>query len=335
MTGAELPLIAARSVTQRYRLRGFGNRRVIEAVKHVSVEIHPGETVGIVGESGSGKTTLGRILLGIEAPSEGEVLFRGVPLPQLDRAGRQEYRHSVAAVFQNPYSSLDPRIRVWQIITEQLFIERSGTTGIRRARAAELLERVGLSDAFSDRYPHQLSGGQRQRVAIARALVSGPQLIVLDEATSALDVSIQAQIINLLIDLQESLGVAYLFIAHNLSLVRHLCHRIIVMCYGRTMEEGASSSIFAHPAHPYTDSLLKASTLTRGRMKEWDELADAAGRGAAAAACVYSERCRRATDVCRTVDPPLAEINSSHFAFCHHPLLSEHEPVAAHAGSTG
>jgi oligopeptide/dipeptide ABC transporter ATP-binding protein len=319
------PLLAARNVTQRYALGGFQRRHEIVAVNDVSLEIKPGETVGIVGESGSGKTTLGRLLLGIEAPSQGEVLFRGVPLLQLDQTGRREFRHSVGAVFQNPYSSLDPRMRVWQIVTEQLFIERAGDEAVRRARAARLLDRVGLSEALSDRYPHQLSGGQRQRVAIARALVSEPDLIVLDEATSALDVSIQAQIMNLLIDLQESVGVAYLFIAHNLSLVRHLCHRMLVMCYGQALEEGTSTAIFAQPAHPYTDSLLKASNLSRGQMQAWDELADAAGREAAAAACLYSDRCRRATNICREVDPPQVRIGLEQSALCHHPLVEPSE----------
>jgi oligopeptide/dipeptide ABC transporter ATP-binding protein len=321
-------LLEARDVTQRYRLRGSGARREILALDGVSMTIAPGETVGIVGESGSGKTTLARLLLGIEKPTQGSVLFRRLALTELDAAGRRDYRHTVAAVFQNPYSSLDPRMRIWQLITEQLFIERAGAVAQRRRRAVELLERVGLNSAFQDRYPHQLSGGQRQRVAIARALVSNPELIVLDEATSALDVSIQAQIINLLLDLQEALGVAYVFIAHNLALVRHLCHRIIVMCYGRILEEGPAAAIFSRPAHPYTDALLAASSLSHAQMERWDERADTSRAESASTGCVYRHRCQFATDLCRDQDPPRVQVAGGHRALCHYPLLAHRVPRA-------
>jgi oligopeptide/dipeptide ABC transporter ATP-binding protein len=326
------PLLEAQEVTQRYHLRGWGRHRDVVALHRVTMAVRPGETLGIVGESGSGKTTLSRLLLGIEAPSRGTVLYRGVPLGELTPARRREYRHAVAAVFQNPYSSLDPRMRIWELITEQLFIESTGTDAERRKRAVVLLERVGLSANFRDRYPHQLSGGQRQRVAIARALVSGPELIILDEATSALDVSIQAQIINLLLDLQESLGVAYLFIAHNLALVRHLCHRILVMCYGQILEEGTSSSIFERPAHPYTDSLLKASSLSETQMRRWDERSDASGAGIPAGGCIYRLRCAFADDRCRDVEPPRTEVGAGQLAVCHYPLGRQHE--AAVTGET-
>jgi ABC-type glutathione transport system ATPase component len=253
--------VEATKVTKVYRSHKRGSETALD---DVSVVIRSGETLGIVGQSGSGKTTLTRLLLGIEQPTAGEVFFRGVALPHLDKGQRQDYRAAVAAVFQNPYSSLDPRMRVWQIVAEQLFIEHRMTRHERKARAGELLNTVGLDPDMVDRYPHQFSGGQRQRLAIARALVSNPQVIILDEPLSALDVSVRAQIVNLLLDLQESLGLTYVFIAHDLTMVQHLCHWSIVMQHGQIVEEGRPKDIFTQPSHTYTAELVEASYLGEG-----------------------------------------------------------------------
>jgi ABC-type oligopeptide transport system ATPase subunit len=251
-------VLEAVNVTKTYSMR---SRRhiAIKALENVSVAIHARDALGIVGESGSGKTTLSKLLLGIERPTSGEVRYRGVSLPDLKREDRRRYRHAITAVFQNPYSSLDPRMRIWELITEQLFIERVGTTSERRMRAGDLLQKVGLNTEVAERYPHQLSGGQRQRVAIARALVFGSEVVVLDEAISALDVSVRAQIVNLLLELQESLDIGYVFIAHDLAIIQHICDRTIVIYGGKIVEEGATADIFAKPDHPYTAALIEAS----------------------------------------------------------------------------
>jgi ABC-type oligopeptide transport system ATPase subunit len=266
VTNRSATVLEARDVTKLYR-KGSGKPGHEAALDGVSVSVRSGETLGIVGESGSGKTTLSRLLLGIERPTTGSVFFRSIPIDQLDRAQRRTYRRTVAAVFQNPYSSLDPRMRIWQLITEQLFIERLLNRSERIARAAELLQTVGLDPKMAERYPHQLSGGQRQRLAIARALVSDPKVLILDEPLSALDVSVRAQIVNLLLDLQDSLQLTYVFIAHDLAMVEHLCHWTIVMHRGKVVEEGLPTEIFTHPSHPYTAALIEASYLDHAHTK--------------------------------------------------------------------
>jgi ABC-type oligopeptide transport system ATPase subunit len=253
-------VLEARDVTKEYPARSRRNT-LEQALGGVTVTIRSGETLGVVGESGSGKTTLSRLLLGIERPTSGVVLFRGVPLRELDKTQLRQYRRSVAAVFQNPYSSLDPRMRVWNLITEQLVIDGRKNQIERRNRADELLSKVGLDVKVAERYPHQLSGGQRQRVAIARALVSDPDVVILDEALSSLDVSVRAQIVNLLLDLQDSLHLTYLFIAHDLTMVRHICNWIVVMHRGRIAEEGPGNAMFDNPKDPYTAALIEASYL--------------------------------------------------------------------------
>lgn len=253
-------LLEARNVGVVYGEPGDKSVR-IEALKTVSLSVRRGETVGVVGESGSGKTTLSRVLLGIERPTDGLVLYNGTPLRDMSRELRRRYRRAVSAVFQNPFSSLDPRMRVWQLITEQQAIERKGTRGSRLAHARNLMQQVGLSPKLADEYPSSLSGGECQRVAIARALSSGPDLIVLDEATSSLDVSVRAQVANLLLDLQDEMSLTYVFIAHDLSIVQRLCHRLVVMRRGQVVEENDAASIFRNPSHEYTAALLRASYL--------------------------------------------------------------------------
>jgi oligopeptide/dipeptide ABC transporter ATP-binding protein len=331
VTDANAVIVEARNVTKRYRKRGTSAGEE-KALDDVTVVIRQGEALGIVGESGSGKTTLSRLLLGIERPTDGEVLFRGTPLSELQSAGRQQFRRSVAAVFQNPYSSLDPRMRIWQLITEQLIVERRGNKRERQTRADELLTSVGLDPGLAERYPSQLSGGQRQRVAIARALVSNPDIVILDEAISALDVSVRAQIVNLLLDLQDRLNLAYAFIAHDLAIVQHLCQRTVVMYRGKIVEEGPSIGVFERPAHPYTAALFEASYI--GAMG--DNWAVAAARESQdeppAAGCVYQPRCRLATDRCVDVAPPAQTVGDSHRALCHYPIGSEPQAVTSRGG---
>ena len=231
---------------------------VVRAVEDVSFTIDEGETFGLVGESGSGKTTTGRCILRLIEPTSGEVRFRGEDVLRFSRARMRLARRDMQIVFQDPYSSLNPRMRVGAIVEEPLIIHRIGTRAERRARVEELFRLVGLDPAQITRYPHQFSGGQRQRIGLARALALNPSLVIADEPVSALDVSVQAQVINLLMELQERLKLTYLFIAHDLRLVQHICRRVAVMYRGRIVEMGPTERLFAAPAHPYTRALLSA-----------------------------------------------------------------------------
>jgi ABC-type oligopeptide transport system ATPase subunit len=255
-----LPLLEVRKLVKEFsRNRGvFGGRSAVRAVDGVSFVVEQGETFGLVGESGSGKTTTGRCILRLTEPTSGEVQFKGEDVLAFDRARLRQARREMQIVFQDPYSSLNPRMRVGAIVEEPLIIHRVGTRAERRARVAELFELVGLEPAQLARYPHEFSGGQRQRIGLARALALSPAFVIADEPVSALDLSVQAQIINLLMDLQQRLKLTYLFIAHDLRLVRHICSRVAVMYHGRIVEMGTTESIFAAPAHPYTRALLSA-----------------------------------------------------------------------------
>jgi oligopeptide transport system ATP-binding protein len=230
----------------------------VAAVDDVSFAIDEGETFGLVGESGSGKTTTGRCMLRLVEPTAGEVRFRGENVLAFTRARMRQARRDMQIVFQDPYSSLNPRMRARQIVEEPLIIHRIGRRPERRARVAELFDLVGLNPAHLERYPHEFSGGQRQRIGLARALALNPSFLILDEPVSALDVSVQAQVVNLLIDLQERLKLTYLFIAHDLRLVEHICSRVAVMYLGKIVEVGPTALLFAAPQHPYTQALLSA-----------------------------------------------------------------------------
>jgi peptide/nickel transport system ATP-binding protein/oligopeptide transport system ATP-binding protein len=255
-----MPLVDVRHLSKQYvRRRGVLGRPIITpAVDDVSFTVEEGETFGLVGESGSGKTTTGRCILRLIEPTSGRVLFRGEDVLSLSRAQLRQARRHMQIVFQDPYSSLNPRMRVGAIVEEPLVIHRAGSRAERRSRVEELFRLVGLDPAHAHRYPHEFSGGQRQRIGLARALALNPSFIVADEPVSALDVSIQAQVVNLLVDLQERLRLTYLFIAHDLRLVRHVCSRTAVMYLGRVVELAPTAELFEEPRHPYTRALLSA-----------------------------------------------------------------------------
>jgi len=253
------PLLEARGLEKRFERRGFGfRRRPVYALNGVDLTVLPGETLGVVGESGSGKSTLGRVVLRLIDADAGQVRFQGIDLLSLPPGDLRPLRRRMQMVFQDPYGSLDPRMSVGEAVAEGLDIHRLARGAARRDRVIGLLEEVGLEAAIAARYPHQLSGGQRQRVGIARALAVDPALVVCDEPVSALDVSVQAQVLNLLLRLQEARGLGYLFIAHDLAVVRQLAHRIAVMYFGRVVELGSTDAIIHNPRHPYTQALLSA-----------------------------------------------------------------------------
>ena len=254
------PIVEVRHLAKQFvRKDGFlAKPNVVTAVNDVSFVVEEGETFGLVGESGSGKTTTGRCILRLIEPTSGEVLFRGRDVLALSSEEMRQARRQMQIVFQDPYSSLNPRMRVREIIEEPLVIHKMGNREARAARVSELYRLVGLDEATLERYPHEFSGGQRQRIGVARALALNPSFIIADEPVSALDVSIQAQVVNLLMDLQQQLGLAYLFIAHDLRLVEHICRRTAVMYLGRIVEMGDTARLFTSPQHAYTKALLSA-----------------------------------------------------------------------------
>jgi oligopeptide transport system ATP-binding protein len=255
-----MPLVEVRHLAKQFTRREglLAKPTVVRAVDDVSFTVDEGETFGLVGESGSGKTTTGRCILRLIEPTSGEVLFQGRNVLALSRQELRHARRSMQIVFQDPYSSLNPRMRVRQIVEEPFVIHKIGTRQERRDRVVELFRLVGLDPAALDRYPHEFSGGQRQRIGVARAIALNPSFVIADEPVSALDVSIQAQVVNLLMELQEKLKLAYLFIAHDLRLVEHICRRTAVMYRGRIVESGDTRQIFSNPQHPYTRALLSA-----------------------------------------------------------------------------
>ena len=254
------PLLEVRNLSKAFSRKGglFGKGESIRAVDNVTFDVFEGETFGLVGESGSGKTTTGRCILRLIEPTSGEVRFRGENVLAFSRARMREARREMQIVFQDPFSSLNPRMRAGAIVEEPLIIHKVGSRSERQMRVRELFELVGLNPLQMTHYPHQFSGGQRQRIGLARALALHPSLVIADEPVSALDVSVQAQVVNLLMDLQEKMSLTYLFIAHDLRLVEHICGRLAVMYLGKIVEMGETKSIFANPSHPYTRALLSA-----------------------------------------------------------------------------
>ncbi len=317
MSGA---LVAAENLTRRFGGGGLpGLRRApVQAVSGVSLTVSAGEAVGLVGESGSGKSTIGRLLLGLLAPSEGSVRLDGRDIAQLSGAELRRLRRRVQLVFQDPYSSLDPRRRVGAQIEDGLAIHRIVPQTERAARAHALLAQVGLDPAHADRFPHEFSGGQRQRIGIARALATEPDFIVADEPVSALDVSVQAQVLALLADLRRRLGLALLFISHDLPVVRSLCDRVIVLYLGRIMEEGPVAEVMERPRHPYTRALLSAapSIDTTRRRQRIVLQGDPPSPSNVPSGCVFRTRCPWAQPACATTVPPLEVVGPAHRAAC-------------------
>jgi oligopeptide/dipeptide ABC transporter ATP-binding protein len=315
------PLLEVERLTKHFPVRrGLLGRAtgLVRAVDAVSFSIDVGATLGVVGESGCGKTTTSKLVLGLERPTSGAIRFSGEDMLALDRAGLGRYRRAVQAVFQDPYASLDPRMRVGSIIAEPLVINERLDGAARRRRVAELLDLVSLPARAADLYPHEFSGGQRQRVAIPRALALSPRLVVLDEPVSALDVSIRAQILNLLRDLQERLGVSYLFIAHDLAAVAHMSHVIAVMYLGQIVERGAADAVALEPRHPYTQALFAAALpIDFDSPREEVALAgEVPSPLSPPTGCRFHPRCPHAMPRCATEEPALRPA-AGRFVACH------------------
>ena len=293
----------------------------VKAVDDVSFTIRRGETLGLVGESGCGKTTIGRCILQLEKVTEGSITFDGTDLTKLSSEELIPFRQKIQVIFQDPYSSLNPRMTIGAIISEPMKVHGILTDeGQRRQRVRELLHRCGLNPKFYDRYPHEMSGGQRQRVGIARALAMNPEFIICDEAVSALDVSIQAQVINLLEDLREEFGLTYLFIAHDLSVVRHISHRVAVMYLGKMVEFADGDDLFDHASHPYTNALLNAVPVPDPSIEAGREHQIIKGEVPSPinppSGCVFHPRCTLAVDTCSQAVPTLRDVRPEHWAAC-------------------
>lgn len=331
------PVLQADDLVKTFAAGSRLSGRRVSAVDGVSLELTPGRTLGVVGESGCGKSTLARMLVGLERPDAGTIRYRGHDVSRGRRADRRALRDGVQMIFQDPYTSLDPRMTVEQLVGEPIAARHALGRSARRDRVVELLELVGLSSQMLPRFPHQFSGGQRQRLGIARALAPEPSVVVCDEPVSALDVSVQAQVVNLLGDLQQRLGVAFVFIAHDLAVVRHVADEVAVMYLGRIVEHGRTEDVFRSPAHPYTSSLLSASPS-----------ADPAARGTLARrrilggeppspldpppGCRFNPRCWMATEECRSEVPLLVHragtMPSSRLSACHHAERLQQEAPA-------
>ncbi len=314
-------LLQVRDLRKSFPLAGKGlgaPRRLLQAVDGVNFDIFPGETLGLVGESGCGKSTVGKLLLRLLEPDGGSIRFRGEELTTLPARAMLPLRRQLQMIFQDPFSSLNPRQKVGEIVAEPLLIHGLASRGELRDRAVELLRAVGLAAEHADRYPHEFSGGQRQRIGIARALAVRPQLVVADEPVSALDLSIRAQIVNLLQDLQEQFGLTYLFISHDLGIVEHVCNRVAVMYLGRIVELAPAAALYASPRHPYTEALLNAVPVPDPKSRRGPVLGGEIPSAAAPpSGCHFHPRCPYARERCGSEAPPLVEGGPGHLSACH------------------
>ncbi|HUY43306.1 MAG TPA: oligopeptide/dipeptide ABC transporter ATP-binding protein [Acidimicrobiales bacterium] len=318
-------LLRATNIVKEFTLRSPGVRQklTMQAVADVSLEVRRGETFGIVGESGCGKSTLARCLVQLMSPTSGSVQFNGQELTKLTRRQLRPVRRQMQLVFQDPYASLNPRRRAGDIVAEPLRINKFGNDAAVRDRVLELFDLVGLDPASVNRYPHEFSGGQRQRIGIARSLSLNPSLVVADEPVSALDVSVQAQVLNLMADLQERLGLTYLFIAHDLGVVRHVSDRVAVMYLGEIVEYGVADDLYDQPFHPYTEALLSVSPeLDDGTHAERERIVisgDVPAPFDRPSGCPFRTRCPFATERCAEEKPALVELSPGHSVACHYP----------------
>lgn len=318
------PILRVRELVKHFPITGGLLRTQVGAVHgvdSVDLELHQGETLGIVGESGCGKTTLGRTIIRLLDPTSGTIEFMGRDITALTRNQLRPFRRDMQFMFQNPFASLDPRMTVHNLIAEPLRVQRRHNRAGKRKRVAELMETVGLRPEYGRRYPHEFSGGQRQRIGIARALALNPAMLVLDEPVSALDVSIQAQVINLLIDIQKEFGIAYLFISHDLTVVRHISDRIAVMYLGKIVEMGDAEQVYDKPSHPYTQALLSASPVPdpegRGERERIVLKGGVPSPVNPPSGCRFRTRCWKAQAICAEQEPLLRHLKQAQWVACH------------------
>jgi oligopeptide transport system ATP-binding protein len=335
VTSGGSPLVEVRGLKKYFRVtKGLLAREVawVRAVDDVTFSVRERETLGLVGESGCGKSTLGRTIVRLLEPTAGEILFQGRSIGGLNQRELRPLRREMQMVFQDPYASLNPRKRVGSILAAPLKIHGIGDAKDRRRRVRELLAMVGLSPEHYNRFPHEFSGGQRQRIGLARALALRPKLIVADEPVSALDVSIQSQMLNLLEDLQNAFGLTYVFIAHDLGVVRHISDRIAVIYLGRLVELSPALELYERPIMPYTEALLSAVPIPDPDVSERRERivlkGDAPSPSDPPSGCRFHPRCRYMTEICARVEPPLVDFGGGHLAACHHPLNVDKQALA-------
>jgi peptide/nickel transport system ATP-binding protein len=332
----ETPLLEVRHVKKYFPIRkGVLQREVahVHAVDDVTFAVRQGETLGLVGESGCGKSTLGRTIVRLLEPTDGDIVFQGTTISHFGTRKLRPLRSEMQMVFQDPYASLNPRKRVGTIVSDPMRIHNLGSRQEQKRRVGEILETVGLSPEHYNRFPHEFSGGQRQRIGIARALALRPKLIVADEPVSALDVSIQSQMLNLLDDLQKEFQLTYIFIAHDLGVVRHVSDRIAVMYLGKIVELSPAEELYSRPIMPYTEALLSAVPIPDPDLAEKRERivleGDVPSPINPPSGCRFHPRCRYATDICKQVEPPLVDYGNGHLAACHHPLNVDEATLAS------